>query len=90
MTTIYNKVMEQVLKESTQRFKNDLNVFALHQYQDQIIVKNNGVDTIIVFAPLAVKAYIPKTYEGFKVDYSEYKNDETVLDLDFTIDLSGL
>jgi hypothetical protein len=78
-------VIIHMLESSIERLKIDLQPleYMLKQNKEGMYITHNGKDSIIIYANVKYKAYIPKKYDSWKVNFKNWNGtDEFELDLE--------
>lgn len=72
------------LADLAERMKQELNVLSISS--DSIHVSyDEDDDTLIVYAEKSLKAYFPKKYHGYRVEFLETSGGEIMMDMDTPI-----
>ena len=89
MATHFSVVIDAMLSESISNLAKELKVldFQFDKASKSIYLNHDG-EQIIAHAPLKLKAYIPKKWDGWNVHFIEFTEDtQLTLDLDEPINL---
>jgi len=91
MTSPHPLIM-QLLEDAVEDLSKDLDIL-----RQQMLVNKEGMfityatdfqnERLVVYAPLAYKAYVPKKYKGFCVEFRVWDGENLELDLDLTIQM---
>ena len=70
MSNIFAGAIMQLLDESTARLRDELKILENQlSPNDGMIISHDGVGEITIYATPSLKAYVPKTYDGWPVKY---------------------
>ena len=83
-------LIAQLLEEAVEDLQQDLVVL-----KQQLLADKEGMfitysteernERLVVYAPLKYKAYVPRKYKGFTVEFKEWDGENLELDLDLSI-----
>lgn len=90
-TSSVHTLIKNMLDEAAEKLADELKVLQpqMAATGDGMFIAHNGIDSLIVYTSLAFKAYIPKRYNEWPVTFVEWKGDETEIDIDIPIDVTG-
>ena len=89
MAFVSDALIAIMLDESVNQLRDELKVleFQLTGAHRDMYLTHDGEDTIIVYCPIHLKAYIPKKYNGWPIETREWTDGNMLLDIDDPIDL---
>lgn len=83
-------VIVKMLEDSVDQLAADLSILKHQMAQNKegmFISYDADEPCLLVYAPAKYKAYIPKRYNGWDVEFKEWNGETLELDLDFSISM---
>jgi hypothetical protein len=83
-TSSIHTIIRNMLDEKAEDLKRDLHLLEAQMKHEKsgMFITHNGEDSLIVYAAAKYKAYIPKRYDSWAVQFVEWNGEEIPLDMD--------
>lgn len=86
---MFQALIVTLLEKSVHRLKDELLMLEnrMLENNDGMYITHDGYDTIVVYASITYKAYIPKRYDDWDVKFIEWDGGDIHLDINQQVQL---